>query len=49
MTSNVTAKPITEAYVFIDGLEDQPLICGQFRLDTSKGKGTFIYGKSHLS
>lgn len=39
---------ISEAYVFIDGLEERPIICGLFRLDSRQRKGTFVYGQSYL-
>lgn len=39
----------SECYVFIDGLEDKPIICGFFKLNTQTGRGEFNYGKSYLS
>lgn len=39
----------SEAYVFIDGLEDAPIICGFFKLYTQTGRGEFNYGKSYLA
>ncbi|WP_417671556.1 type II toxin-antitoxin system HipA family toxin [Pseudoalteromonas tetraodonis] len=39
----------SEAYVFIDGLEDSPVICGFFKLNTQTGRGEFNYGKSYLA
>lgn len=39
----------SEAYVFIDGLEDAPIICGFFKLNTQTGRGEFNYGKSYLA
>ena len=40
---------ISEAYVFIDGLEAEPIICGLFKLNTAQRKGSFVYGKSYLA
>jgi len=31
----------SEAYVFIDGLEDSPIICGFFKLNPQTGRGEF--------
>lgn len=39
----------SECYVFIDGLEAKPVICGFFKLDTKTGRGEFNYGKSYLA
>ncbi|MCQ8878852.1 HipA domain-containing protein [Pseudoalteromonas shioyasakiensis] len=39
----------SECYVFIDGLETKPVICGFFKLDTKTGRGEFNYGKSYLA
>ncbi|MBQ4833623.1 type II toxin-antitoxin system HipA family toxin [Pseudoalteromonas sp. MMG010] len=39
----------SECYVFIDGLEDKPIICGFFKLNTQTGRGEFNYGKSYLA
>jgi len=39
----------SECYVFIDGLESTPVICGYFKLDTKTGRGEFNYGKSYLA
>lgn len=39
---------ISKAFVFIDGLEDKPIICGAVTLDTKKRYGEFRYGKSYL-
>lgn len=39
----------SECYVFIDGLEDNPVICGFFKLNTQTGRGEFNYGKSYLA
>lgn len=39
----------SEAYVFIDGLEGAPIICGFFKLNTQTGRGEFNYGKSYLA
>lgn len=38
----------SKAFVFIDGLEDTPVICGVVTLDTKKQYGEFRYGKSYL-
>jgi len=38
----------SKAFVFIDGLEDYPIICGVVTLDTKKQYGEFRYGKSYL-
>lgn len=40
---------ISRAYVFINGIEDEPLICGIVELDTARYRGRFRYGKSYLS
>lgn len=39
---------ISKAFVFIDGLEDKPIVCGVVTLDTKKQYGEFRYGKSYL-
>jgi serine/threonine-protein kinase HipA len=39
----------SECYVFIDGLEDKPVICGFFKLNIKTGRGEFNYGKSYLA
>jgi serine/threonine-protein kinase HipA len=39
---------ISKAFVFIDGLEDKPIVCGVVTLDTQKMYGEFRYGKSYL-
>lgn len=39
----------SEAYVFIGGLEDSPIICGFFKLNPQTGRGEFNYGKSYLA
>ncbi|MBH0056663.1 type II toxin-antitoxin system HipA family toxin [Pseudoalteromonas sp. SWXJZ94C] len=39
----------SECYVFIDGLESKPVICGFYKLDTKIGRGEFNYGKSYLA
>ncbi|MGB0938219.1 MAG: type II toxin-antitoxin system HipA family toxin [Colwellia sp.] len=39
---------ISKAFVFIDGLEDKPIVCGVVTLDTHKRYGEFRYGKSYL-
>lgn len=39
---------ISEAYVFIDGLEDKPVICGVTRIKDNGKPGQFRYGKSYL-
>lgn len=38
----------SKAFVFIDGLEDNPVICGVVTLDAKKQYGEFRYGKSYL-
>lgn len=38
-----------QAYVFIDGLEQQPVICGVVTLDPTRRYGEFRYGKSYLA
>ena len=38
----------SSAYVFIEGLEDKPVICGRFDLDTATNTGRFVYGRSYL-
>lgn len=38
----------SRVYVFIDGLEDQPIICGIVELDPVAKVGKFRYGKSYL-
>ena len=38
-----------QAYVFIDGLEDSPVICGVVTLDPVRRYGEFRYGKSYLA
>ena len=38
-----------QAYVFIDGLEQQPVICGVVTLDPTRRYGQFRYGKSYLA
>ncbi|UAA38772.1 type II toxin-antitoxin system HipA family toxin [Paraneptunicella aestuarii] len=38
----------SKAYVFVDGLEDEPVICGVVTLNTHRGIGEFRYGKSYL-
>lgn len=39
---------ISKAFVFVDGLEDKPIVCGAVTLDTKKQYGEFRYGKSYL-
>ena len=39
---------ISKAFVFIDGLESKPIVCGVVTLDTKKQYGEFRYGKSYL-
>ena len=41
MTSN--------AFIFIDGLEEQPVICGVTEVDEQNKVGRFRYGKSYLA
>ncbi|MDN4504023.1 HipA domain-containing protein [Alteromonadaceae bacterium BrNp21-10] len=40
---------ISKAYVFIDGLEDTPIVCGVIQIDEAQKTGRFRYGKSYLS
>lgn len=40
---------ISEAYVFIEGLEAEPVICGAIRYDAKHELGRFRYGKSYLA
>ncbi|WP_414829965.1 type II toxin-antitoxin system HipA family toxin [Alteromonas sp. H39] len=39
---------ISEAYVFVDGLEDIPIICGFVKINPERNTGQFVYGKSYL-
>mgnify|MGYP000126724331 FL=1 len=39
---------ISRAYVFINGIEEEPVICGIVELDTARNLGRFRYGKSYL-
>ncbi|MBC3766382.1 type II toxin-antitoxin system HipA family toxin [Neptunicella marina] len=39
----------SKAYVFIDGLEDAPIVCGVIQIDEATKKGRFRYGKSYLN
>lgn len=39
----------SKAYVFIEGLADKPVICAEFRLNTTTNTGRFRYGKSYLA
>ena len=39
---------ISRAYVFIDGIEDSPIICGVVELDSKTNIGKFRYGQSYL-
>ena len=38
----------SRAYVFIDGLESNPIICGVVELDPKTNIGKFRYGQSYL-
>ena len=40
---------ISEAYVFIEGLEEEPVICAKFRYDVVRKVGQLRYGKSYLA
>jgi serine/threonine-protein kinase HipA len=40
---------ISEAYVFIEGLEEEPVICAKFRYDVTRKVGQLRYGKSYLA
>ena len=44
----MTSKDIQTAYVFIEGLDVEPVICGAYQLDQSTNTGYFGYGKSYL-
>ena len=39
----------SKAYVFIDGLEDSPIVCGVIQIDETTKQGQFRYGKSYLN
>lgn len=39
----------SKAYVFIDGLENSPIVCGVIQIDEACKQGQFRYGKSYLS
>lgn len=39
---------ISKAYVFIDGLDNKPVICGVVAIDVDTGFGRFRYGRSYL-
>lgn len=39
---------ISRAYVFIDGLDTCPVICGIVELDAQGNIGKFRYGQSYL-
>ena len=39
----------SRAYVFVDGLEDKPIICGVVEQDSDINVGKFRYGNSYLS
>lgn len=38
----------SSAYVFIEGLAEQPVICGRFELNSQAKQGRFVYGRSYL-
>lgn len=38
----------SSAYVFVDGIESEPVICGIVELDSSTQTGRFRYGQSYL-
>ncbi|MGQ4277599.1 type II toxin-antitoxin system HipA family toxin [Pseudidiomarina sp. E22-M8] len=40
---------ISSAYVFIEGLDEEPVICGRFELDPFTDTGRFVYGRSYLA
>ncbi len=40
---------ISKAYIFIDGLEAEPIICGVFDYSAEQVTGRFRYGKSYLA
>ena len=39
----------SKAYVFLDGLDDKPVVCGVTQLDDAGRFGKFRYGKSFLN
>jgi len=39
----------SKAYIFIDGLEQTPMICAVTEIDERSGIGRFRYGKSYLA
>lgn len=39
----------SSAYVFIEGLDTKPVICGKFEYVTATNVGRFVYGKSYLA
>jgi serine/threonine-protein kinase HipA len=43
------SKLIQTAYVYIEGLDNKPVICGAYQLDINTNLGHFIYGKSYLA
>ena len=45
----MTSEAITDAWVFVDGLQDNPVLCGRFHLDSQRQVGRFVYGKSWLA
>lgn len=38
----------SSAYIFIEGVEDEPIVCGRFELDSQNDVGRFVYGRSYL-
>lgn len=38
----------SSAYVFLEGLEEKPVICGRFELNVRERSGRFVYGRSYL-
>ena len=39
----------SKAYVFIEGLESEPVICGMLQYDAVNSLGRFRYGQSYLA
>ncbi|MFT7007083.1 MAG: serine/threonine-protein kinase HipA [Colwellia sp.] len=49
LTYQMISKPIQTAYVYIEGLDKKPVICGAYQLDINTNLGHFIYGKTYLA
>lgn len=39
----------SKAYVFVDGMAPEPVICGIVELDAKANLGQFRYGQSYLA